>query len=71
MSPPPEREGRLLPIYTKSNKGKTKEKALSQEPNLPEGNPTLAQDVRYCGPEPSVVFFAKDKVFLGKLWHAG
>ena len=68
MSPSPEREGRLLPIYTKSNKGKTKEKALSQEPNLPEENPTLAQNVGYCGPEPSVVFFAKDKVFLGKLY---
>ena len=47
MSPPPEREGRLLPIYTKSNKGKTKEKALSQEPNLPEENPTLVQNVGY------------------------
>ena len=47
MSPPPEREGRLLPIYTKSNKGTTKEKALSQEPNLPEENPTLVQNVGY------------------------
>ena len=51
MSPSPEREGRLLPVYTKPNKEKRKEKKLSQELNIP----TLAQNVGYCGPEPSVV----------------
>ena len=47
MSPSHEREGRLLPVYPKANKGKTKERALSQEPNLPKENPTLAQNVGY------------------------
>ena len=58
MSPSPEREGRLLPVYTKANKRKTKEKALSQELNLQKENPTLAQNVGYCGPEPSVVLLS-------------
>ena len=61
MSPSPEREGRLLPVYTKANKGKTKEKALSQEPNLTKENPTLAQNVGYGGPEPSVVWLLEIK----------
>ena len=35
--------------------------ALSQEPDLPKENPTLAQNVGYCGPEPSVVWLLKIK----------
>ena len=75
MSPSPKREGRLLPVYTKANKRKTKEKSLSQELNLQKENPTLAQNVGYWGPEPSVVWLLKIKFswenFISTGWGTG
>ena len=58
-------------MYTKPNKEKTKEKKLSQELNIPEENPTLAQNLGYCGPEPSVALLAMAKFCWENFISAG
>ena len=68
MIPSPEREGRLLPVYRKANKGKTKEKGTEPRTKSPKRKSDSCPEcgVLWAGAQCGVV--VKDKVFLRKLY---